>query len=74
MCNCQTQRRLKKKDEVIWYLLGLQVTDDGVDVVEDLINEGHHLPHLHLHKMPPALLSDLNECVTRHVLHSIMGF
>lgn len=59
---------------VIWYLLGLEVTDDSVDVVEDLINEGHHLSHLHLDKMPPTLLSNLNERVTRHVLHSIMGF
>lgn len=60
--------------EIFWYLLGLQVTDDGVDIVEDLINEGHHLSHLHLHEMPSALLSDLNECVTCHVLNSIVGF
>lgn len=60
--------------EIFWYLLGLQVTDDGVDIVEDLINERHHLSHLNLHKMPPALLSDLNERVTCHVLNSIVGF
>jgi hypothetical protein len=55
------------------YLLGLEVTDDGVDVVEDLVDEGHHLAHLHLDKMATALLGDLDESVTRHILYPIMG-
>ena len=55
------------------YLLGLEVTDDGVDVVEDLVDEGHHLAHLHLDKVSPALLGDLDEGVARHVLHAIVG-
>lgn len=54
-------------------LLWLQVTDDGVDVVEDLVDEGHHLAHLNLDKMTPALLGDLDEGVTRHVLHAVVG-
>lgn len=54
-------------------LLRLQVTDDGVDVVQDLVNEGHHFSHLHLDKMTPALLGDLYESVTGHVLNTIMG-
>ena len=55
------------------YLLGLQVTDDGVDVAQDFVYEGHHLAHLHLHKVAPALLCDLDECVARHVLHTVVG-
>lgn len=55
-------------------LLRLQVTDDGVDVVEDLINKGHHLSHLDLDEMTPALLGDLDEGVTRHVLNTVVGF
>ena len=54
-------------------LLWLQVADDGVDVVEDLVDEGHHLAHLNLNKMAPALLGDLDEGVTRHVLHAVVG-
>lgn len=55
------------------YLLGLEVTDDGVDVVEDLVDEGHHLAHLHLDKVAPALLGDLDEGVARHVLHAVVS-
>ena len=58
---------------LVYYLLGLQVTDDGVDVAQDLVYEGHHLAHLHLHKVAPALLCDLDEGVARHVLHAIVG-
>lgn len=54
-------------------LLWLEVTDDGVNVVEDLVDERHHLSHLHLDEVAPALLSDLDECVTGHILNSIMG-
>lgn len=54
-------------------LLRLKVTDDRVNVVEDLIDEGHHLSHLHLDKVAPTLLGNLNEGVARHVLNSIMG-
>lgn len=54
-------------------LLWLQITDDGVDVAEDLVDEGHHLAHLNLDEMASALLGDLDEGVTRHVLHSIVG-
>ena len=54
-------------------LLRLKVTDDGVDVVENLVDEGHHLSHLHLDKMAPALLGDLDEGVTGHVLNTIVG-
>lgn len=55
------------------YLLGLEITDDGVDVVEDLVDEGHHLAHLHLDKVAPALLGDLDEGVARHVLHAVVS-
>ena len=55
------------------YLLGLQVTDDGVDVAQDLVYEGHHFAHLHLHKVAPALLGDLDEGVASHVLHAVVG-
>ena len=55
-------------------LVGLQVTDDGTDVVQDLLDEGHHFERLHLDKMAPALLSYLDKCVARHVLYTIMGF
>jgi hypothetical protein len=54
--------------------LRLEVTDNGVDAVENFFNEGHHLSHLHLYKVAPALLSDLDEGVTRHVLHAIVRF
>lgn len=53
-------------------LLRLQVADDGVYVIKDLVNEGHDLADLHLNKMPPALLSDLDEGVARHVLHAVV--
>jgi len=53
-------------------LLRLQVADDGVDVVEDLVDEGHHLAHLDLDEVPPALLGDLDEGVARHVLHAVV--
>ena len=55
------------------YLLRLKIADDGVDVAEQLVYEGHHLPHLDLYKLPPALLRNLDEGVTRHVLHSLVG-
>ena len=55
------------------YLLWLQITDDGVDAVEDFLNEGHDLPDLHLHKVTPAFLCDLDESVAGHVLYTIMG-
>ncbi len=54
-------------------LLRLEVTDDGVDVVQDLVYEGHHLSHLHLDEVAPALLGNLDEGVTSHVLNTIMG-
>lgn len=54
-------------------LLWLEVTDDCVDVVEDLINEGHHFSHLHLDEVSSALLGDLDECVAGHVLDTVMG-
>lgn len=53
-------------------LLRLQVTNDSVDVIEDLVDEGHDLPDLHLNKMSPALLCNLDERVARHVLHTVM--
>ena len=55
------------------YLLRLKIADDGVDVAEELVYEGHHLPHLDLYKLPPALLRNLDESVARHVLHSLVG-
>lgn len=54
------------------HLLRLQVTNDGVDVVQNLIYKGHHLSHLNLHKMPAALLGYLDESITCHVLNAIM--
>lgn len=54
-------------------LLRLEVADDGVNVVEDFVDEGHHLSHLHLNKVAPALLGNLDERVTGHILNSIMG-
>lgn len=53
-------------------LLRLQVADDGVNVIEDLVDEGHDLPDLHLNKMPPAFLGNLDERVACHVLHAVM--
>ena len=55
------------------HLLRLKIADDGVDVAEELVYEGHHLPHLDLYKLPPALLRNLDESVARHVLHSLVG-
>lgn len=54
-------------------LLWLQVTDDGVDAAEDLVDEGHHLAHLDLDKMSTALLGNFDEGVACHVLNAIMG-
>lgn len=54
-------------------LLRLQVADDGVDVVEDLVDERHHLAHLDLNKMAPTLLCNLDKGVTGHVLHAVMS-
>jgi hypothetical protein len=48
--------------------LRLQITDDGVDVDEQLVDEGHHLAHLDLDELPAALLRDLDERVASHVL------
>ena len=48
--------------------MGLQVADDGVDVDEELIDEGHDLAHLDLNELAPALLRDLDERVASHVL------
>ena len=55
------------------YLLRLKIADDGVDVTEQLVDEGHHLPHLDLYKLPPALLRNLDESVASHVLHTLVG-
>lgn len=55
-------------------LVRLEVTDDGPNVVQDLLNEWHHFERLHLDKMASALLCYLDECVTRHVLYTIVGF
>ena len=55
-------------------LVGLEVTDDGPDVVQDLLDVRHHLEWLHLDKMSPTLLGNLDKRVTRHVLDSIMSF
>ena len=62
-------RRSRGGTDLLW----LQVADDGVDVVEDLIDERHHLAHLNLNKMTPAFLGDLDEGVTCHVLHTVVG-
>ena len=50
------------------YLLRLQIADDGVDVGQELVNEGHDLADLDLNKLTPAFLRDLDECVASHVL------
>lgn len=55
-------------------LLRLQVTDNRVNVVQYLIDEGHHLSHLNLDKMTATFLCNLDEGVTSHVLHTIVGF
>ena len=46
----------------------LQVADDGVDVDEQLVDEGHDFADLDLDELSPALLSDLDERVASHVL------
>lgn len=56
------------------YLLWLKITNDSVDVSKDFINEWTDLPDLDLHEVTATFLSDLNERVACHVLHSIMCF
>ncbi len=56
------------------YLLRLQVTDDGVDAIENLLYKWHHLSDLHQNKMPSAFLCYFYEGVASHVLHSVMCF
>lgn len=54
------------------HLLWLQVTDDGVNAIQYLINERHNLSDLNLNKMTTAFLRYFDERVTRHVLNTIM--
>ncbi len=56
------------------HLVGLEVAYDGSDVVQNVFNERHHLQLLHLDKVSPTLLCNLNECVTCHVLYTVVGF
>lgn len=56
------------------YLLWLEVTNDGVDSIQNFFNEGHYFPFLNLHKMSSAFLCYLYERITGHVLNTIMGF
>ena len=51
----------------------LKITDNGSDVVEYLLNERHDLQRLDLDKVSPTLLSYLDECVTCHVLDTIVS-
>lgn len=62
-------RKTRSSSDLLW----LEVTDDSVDVIEDLIDEGHHLSNLYLDKVSSALLGNLDESVTGHVLDTIMG-
>ena len=55
------------------HLMRLQVADDRVDVVNDLLDEGHVLAKLNRDKVAATLLSDLDERVARHVLNSLVG-
>lgn len=56
------------------HLVRLQVTHNGPDVVEDLFNERHDLQWLHLHKVPPTFLGNLDKRITRHILYTVMSF
>ena len=54
-------------------LVRLEIADDGSDVVEDLLDERHHLQLLNLHEMAATLLSYLDERVASHVLDTVVG-
>lgn len=56
------------------HLVWLEVTDDGPDVVQDVLNEWHHLQCLDLDKVSPTFLGYLDERVARHVLYTIVSF
>ena len=76
------------------HLMWLQITDNGANVVQYLLNEGHHFLWLdltrekrlvntisdrerassNLYKMSAALLCNLDESVTRHILNTIVCF
>lgn len=53
-------------------LVGLQVTDGGRHGLDDLLHVRPDLARLHDHKVPVALLRDLDERVARHVLHALV--
>ena len=55
-------------------LLGLEVAYDGDDGAQNLLYEGHHLPHLHLNELFFAFLRYFDEGVASHVLHTIVSF
>ena len=54
-------------------MLRLEIADDRVDVAEQLVDEGHHLPHLDLDELPPALLCNLDERIASHVLDTLVS-
>ncbi len=58
----------------LFYLLRLQIADDGVDVGQELVNEGHDLADLNLDKLAPTFLRDFNESVASHVLKQTKSF
>jgi hypothetical protein len=49
-------------------LLGRKVAGDALHVTHDLLNKGLRLAGLEGNKVPPALLGNLNEGITSHVL------
>lgn len=56
------------------HLMGLQVADDCIDVVEDLFDEGDGLAYLDLDKVTTAFLRDFDKCIASHVLHALVSF
>jgi hypothetical protein len=55
------------------YLLLTQIADDRAEILEYFVDKRIRFSHLHRHEMPPALLSNFDEGIAGHILHSVVS-
>lgn len=52
------------------YLLWREILSNSVKVPQDFVNEGIRFSRLLHHKVPSALLGNLDKRITSHILHT----
>ena len=68
-CN-HVAHRFVERVHLMWF----QMTDDAVDVRQNFIDECLRFAQLDSDEMTTAFLSDLDECITGHVLNTFVSF